>query len=47
MVAINVEMETRERFKIVKMQKCAEEKKPYTDDKFINILLDKYEGKKK
>ena len=46
MVTINVSQETKERFRIIKLKKCADDKKGYSEEDFVIILLDKFEGKK-
>lgn len=47
MKTINVSDETKERFMELKFEKMGEERRPCTDDEFENILLDKFEEKKK
>lgn len=47
MTGINTSSETKERFKKKKMEHSAELKKSVNEDKFLNLLLDKFEEKKK
>lgn len=47
MVSINISKETKERFKKSKLNMSAKEGKSLSEDDFENILLDKFERRKK
>ena len=47
MVTINVSPETKKRFKEKKLKYSAKESDLFSEDEFLNVLLDKFEKGKK
>ena len=47
MVTINILKETKERFKKAKLKMSAQKEDSISEEEFVNILLDKFEGKKR
>jgi len=47
MVTINLSIDTKERFKKLKLELSGKQRKCISEDKLEIILLDKYEGKKR
>lgn len=46
MKTINVSDKIKQRFMEAKFEKMGKEGKPYTDEEFLNIILNHYEAKK-
>lgn len=47
MTTINASTETKEKFKTLRLKEQAKENKTISEDDFMKILMDKFEGKKK
>ena len=47
MVTINVSEETKEKFRTAKLNHSAKIKKEFSEDEFLDFLLNKFEGNRK